>query len=211
MKSALHENQKRILDYLLNRPDGATLEELSGHLGITRTAVREHILRIEHLGYLAHADSKGLVGRPRRRYFLSAEGQETFPRQYSWLSSVLLELLARDLGVKGVSRIMRNLARDVAQSMMARFEKTESAPALFAEVTAALNELGYRAALKQSDLRKGAVIEATNCVYHSVAMRHPELCQFDVHFLENATGMKVELENCIAKGGSTCRFCIRRA
>jgi predicted ArsR family transcriptional regulator len=124
---------------------------------------------------------------------------------------VLLELLAKDMGAAGVSRIMNSLADSVAKSMEARFKNAKSSPELLAEVTAALNELGYRASLKQSDLRKGAVVEATNCVYHSVAKRHPELCQFDVKFLENATGMNVKLESCIAKGASVCRFCIRKA
>lgn len=206
----LHEKQRLILDFLLDHPEGATLGELSTHLGITRTAVRAHLSRIQNLGYLTYADAKGSVGRPRRRYLLSAEGQEAFPRQYSWLSNVLLELLAKDLGIRAVSRIMKKLADNVAQSMATRFQKPDSTPELLAEVTSALNELGYRATLKQSDLRKGAEIEATNCVYHSVAIRHPELCQFDVRFIENATGMMTTLESCIAKGGSSCRFCIRR-
>lgn len=207
----LHENQKKILEYLLNHPEGATLEELATYLGITKTAAKEHVLKVDHLGYLTFIDSKGSVGRPKRRYLLSSEGHEAFPRQYSWLSTVLLELLAKDLGPEGVSRIMKNLAADVVKSMEERFRKSKSAPELLAEVTAALNELGYRATLKQSDLRKGAIVEATNCVYHSVAKRHPELCQFDVKFMENATGMNVKLETCIAKGGATCRFCIRKA
>jgi predicted ArsR family transcriptional regulator len=71
-----------------------------------------------------------------------------------------------------------------------------------------MNELGYQSAVKQSDVRKGAVIEATNCVYHSVAKQHPELCGFDVQFLRNVSGMKVKLESCIARGGSVCRFCL---
>ena len=107
---SLHENQRRILDYLLNHSEGATLEELSAHLGITKTAVKEHIIKMESLGYLAFTDSKGSVGRPKRRYLLSPEGHEAFPRQYSWLSNVLLELLANDLGASGVSRIMSSLA-----------------------------------------------------------------------------------------------------
>lgn len=209
MKS-LHENQRRILDYLLNHPDGATLEELGAHLEITKTAVKEHVIKIETLGYLTYVDSKGSVGRPKRRYLLSSVGHEAFPRQYSWLSNVLLELLAKDLGSTGVSRIMKSLADSVAKSMEERFKKTKSSPELLAELTVAMNELGYRASLKQSDLRKGAIVEATNCVYHSVAKRHPELCQFDVKFMENATGMNVKLESCIAKGASVCRFCIRK-
>lgn len=208
---ALHENQRKILDHLLNHPEGATLEELAQHLGITKTAVKEHLIKIETLGYLTYTDTKGTVGRPKRRYQLTPEGHETFPRQYSWLSNVLLELLAKDLGPAGVSRIMNNLAENVARSMEERFKKARSSAELLAEVTAAMNELGYRASLRQSDLRKGAVLEATNCVYHSVAKRHPELCQFDVKFMERATNMDVKLESCIAKGAAVCRFCIKRS
>jgi DeoR family suf operon transcriptional repressor len=209
MKS-LHANQRQLLEFLLNHPEGATLEEIASHLGITKTGAKEHLLKVESLGYLNHVDSKGAVGRPRRRYLLSQEGHEVFPRQYAWLSNVLLELLAEDLGGETLSRLMTDLADKVGTSMEARFKNTKSSSELFAEITKALNELGYRAALKQSDLRKGAVIEATNCVYHSVAKRHPELCQFDVKFLENASGMNVTLESCIARGAAVCRFCIRK-
>src|SRR6185312_12715086 len=91
---SLHDNQKRIMDYLLDHAAGATLEELASHLGITKTAVREHIVKLEAFGYLVFSDSKGSVGRPKRRYLLSTAGQEAFPRQYSWLSNILLEHLA---------------------------------------------------------------------------------------------------------------------
>jgi DeoR family transcriptional regulator, suf operon transcriptional repressor len=207
--NSLPENQKRILEFLLDQGEGATLDELALHLGITKTAVKEHLIKLQNYGYLAHVDAKGAVGRPRRRYLLSAEGQEVFPRQYSWLSNVLLELLAEDLGAEAVSRIMKELAKKVAGSMEPRFKNAKSSKEILAEVTNALNELGYRASLKQSDVRKGAIVEATNCVYHSVAKRHPELCQFDVQFLQNASGMNVKLESCIARGASVCRFCLR--
>lgn len=203
----MHGNQRKILEFLLDKPEGATLEDISNHLGVTKTAAKEHILKIEHLGYLTFKDSKGSVGRPKRSYLLTEQGHEVFPRQYSWLSSVLLELLAEDLGPVTVSKIMKNLGKKVAGSMKERFK--DKAPALLlAEVNKALNELGYRSYIKQSDVRKGAILEANNCVYHSVAKQHPELCQFDIQFLESATGMKVKLETCIARGGTTCRFCI---
>jgi predicted ArsR family transcriptional regulator len=206
----LHENQKKILDYLLDHPEGATLEELSTHLGITKTAAKEHILKVIDLGLLTYSDSKGSVGRPKRRYLLSPEGHEAFPKQYSWLSNVLLELLAEDLGDETVARLMSDLGKKVAGSMKPQFEKVKTSAELLALITQTLNELGYRAVLKQSDVRKGAVLEATHCVYHSVAKQHPALCGFDISFLENASGMSVQMESCIAKGGSTCRFCLKK-
>ncbi len=208
---SLHGNQKKLLEYLLDHPDGGTLDELAAHLEITKSAAKEHILKVESLGYITYKDTKGLIGRPRRRYLLSPDGHESFPRQYSWLSNVLLELLAENLGAAAVSRIMSDLAKKVSGSMEARFRNKGSTADLLAEVTVALNELGYRASLKQSDLRKGAIVEATNCVYHSVAKAHPELCRFDIDFIHNATGgMSVKLESCIARGGAVCRFCIRK-
>ncbi|MEK6628629.1 MAG: methanogen output domain 1-containing protein [Bdellovibrionota bacterium] len=206
----LHANQIKILDHLLDHRSGSTLEELSDLLGVTKTAVKDHLNKIEVLGYLSFIDSKGAVGRPKRRYILSSEGHDAFPKQYSWLSNVLLELLSQDLGKVTVARLMVKLADKVAKSMEPKFQNAKSSPELLAKVTGVLNELGYRASLKQSDLRKGAIIEATNCVYHSVAKEHPELCGFDIRFIEKTSGMDVKLESCIARGGSVCRFCLNR-
>lgn len=209
--NGLHENQKKILEYLLAHPEGGTLDELSEHLGVTKTAAKEHVIKLDTAGYLSFKDIKGSVGRPRRHYLLSPQGHETFPRKYSWLSNILLELLAEDFGEAQLKDLMGNLADKVASSMEAKFKTVRSTQELLALVAETLNELGYRASLKQSDLRKGAVIEATNCVYHTVAKEHPSLCSFDIKFIENVTGgMSVRLESCIARGGPVCRFCIRK-
>lgn len=205
------DSQKKILDYLLDHPEGATLDELANYLDVTRTAAKEHVLKIHSLGYLTFVDSRGFVGRPKRKYIITPQGQEVFPRQYSWLSNVLLELLTNELGIEGILQVMNKLADSVANSMLPRFKKAITSLDLISEVVATLNELGYRVRLKQSDLRKGAVIEASNCVYHNIAKRHPELCQFDLRFIENVTNMNVKLESCIAKGEAVCRFCIRKS
>lgn len=207
----LHENQRKILEYLLDHPHGASLDELSLHLGVTKTATKEHVVKLETADLLIFKDVRGPVGRPRRHYLLSPDGHEAFPRKYSWLSSTLLELLAEDMGEEMVKKIMSNLADKVAHSMEAKFKAAKSTAELLEMVTAALNDLGYRTSLKQSDIRKGAVLEATNCVYHAVAKQHPSLCTFDIKFIENATGnMDVKLESCIARGGSVCRFRVRK-
>jgi predicted ArsR family transcriptional regulator len=206
-----HENQQKILEYLLDHPQGGTLEELSAHLGITKTATKEHVIKLETAGYLTFKDIRGAVGRPRRSYLITPEGQETFPRKYSWLSNALLELLADDLGEDAVQKIMSNLAKKVATSMKDQLQNAGSTAELLELIAQTMNDLGYRTALKQADLRKGAVLEATNCVYHEVAKKHPSLCTFDVQFIKHATGgMQVRLESCIARGGSVCRFCVRR-
>lgn len=207
---SLHKNQQMILKFLLGNKEGATLDEVSSHLGITKTAAREHILKLENHEYLGFKDSKGSVGRPRRRYLLSEAGHDAFPKQYSWLSNVLLELLAEDMGTEGVTRIMKSLADKVAGSMESKFANASSSAERLARINEVMNDLGYQTSLKQSDVRKGAILEATNCVYHSVAKQHPELCTFDVQFLKNVSGLNVRLESCIARGADVCRFCLKK-
>ncbi len=92
---------------------------------------------------------------------------------------------------------------------MPQFKNARNSNEVLELLVKTMNDLGYRAALKQSVLRKGAIIEASNCVYHSVAKVHPELCSFDISLIEKTTGMKAKLESCIARGGDVCRFCLR--
>ncbi|XGC81064.1 helix-turn-helix transcriptional regulator [Bdellovibrio bacteriovorus] len=207
---SLHKNQQLILQFLLQHRSGATLDELSSHLKITNTATKEHVLKLLNQGYLTFEDSKGTVGRPRRRYLLSELGHDAFPKQYSWLSNSLLALLVEDMGSEGTSTLMKSLADKVALSMKDKFASSASTAELLAKITEAMNDLGYQTVLKQSDIRKGAVLEATNCVYHSVAKQHPELCAFDIQLLKNVSNLNVRLEKCIARGNEVCRFCLTK-
>lgn len=207
----LHENQRKILEHLLSHHEGASLDELATHLGLTRTAVQQHVLRLMDLGYLTYTDTKGAVGRPRRHYLISDQGIDAFPKQYSWLANAILAQLAQDLGPGAARSFMRNLAGSVAASLESQVNPADPPAQRLRKVTALMNDLGYRAVLKPGGSAGEGAIEAVNCVYHSVAKAHPELCQFDVSLIERATGMDVHLETCIAKGGAVCRFCVAKA
>lgn len=206
----LPDNQRKILEHLLGHHEGASLDELAAHLALTRTAVQQHVLRLLDFGYLTYADTKGAVGRPRRRYLISDEGIDTFPKKYSWLANAILAQLAADLGPGGARAFMKNLAGAVAASLESPVNPADPPAQRLRKVTALMNDLGYRAVLKPGEAPGEAAIEAVNCVYHSVAKGHPELCQFDVSLIEQASGMSVHLETCIAKGGAVCRFCVSK-
>lgn len=205
----LHESQRKILEFLLEH-HGATLDDLAAHLEVTRTAAQAHLVQLLDLGFLGYEDVRGGVGRPRRCYHLTEEGLDAFPKKYSWLANAILARLAGQLGPKGSSQFMRELAGTVAASLGSPIREGDSSTTRLKQVTALMNELGYRAALKPGNPGKGPVIEAVNCVYHSVAKEHPELCQFDVSLIERVSGMDVRLESCIAKGGVSCRFCVTK-
>lgn len=206
----LGKTQNKILDFLLDHPSGVQIQKIVEFLGVTKTAAREHIVKLESLGHVAFKDVSGKVGRPKRHYFLTENGKEALPKQYSWLSLILLKQLAKDMDRKFVLKFLDNLADNVSASMEKELEGIEDPKKLLQKISEILTRLGYRSFLRQSDLRKGAVLEATNCVYHSVAQEHPQLCHFDVKLIENLSGLDVQLQKCIAKGDSVCKFCLKK-
>jgi predicted ArsR family transcriptional regulator len=50
------------------------------------------------------------------------------------------------------------------------------------------------------------MIEATNCVFHHLATRFPEVCHFDLALLSTFVGRPVVHDECIVRGGHVCRF-----
>jgi predicted ArsR family transcriptional regulator len=49
-------------------------------------------------------------------------------------------------------------------------------------------------------------VEAYNCVFHALARAHPEVCRFDLAFMEAASGRPVQHLECLVRGGHACRF-----
>ncbi len=68
-----------------------------------------------------------------------------------------------------------------------------------------MDQLGYDAR-KVKDVGGAPTIEADNCVFHELAMRNNAICQFDLALMRSYTGSKVELHECMARGGHVCRF-----
>ena len=206
MNPALSKNQQNILNKLLKENSGLTADELVVQVGITKTAIKEHLNILLSLGFIQFDDEKGAVGRPRRKYFISETGRETFPRQYSWLSTQMLELLSDSMDKKFISQFMTNLADRVCEGLEG-FDFVNEKQSM-EKLIALMNELGYQARIASPLKNNKATLEAFNCVYHKVAQAHPGLCQFDIRLIQNATHMNVKLESCIARGGSSCRFCL---
>src|SRR5579859_952728 len=84
----------KILEELAVAP--RTARDLSKKLGIQESAARGHLDRLEDRGLVVPSFRREGVGRPRKRYLLTPEAQELFPRKYELLlDSVMEELLER--------------------------------------------------------------------------------------------------------------------
>jgi len=199
----LGETRQRLLRALLAAQEGGTVELLCQRLGITHNAVRQHLAGLLADGFVERAHARPSGGRPLAVFRLTEAGRELFPRNYGTIATALLELLRDRMGGAELDQLMRDMGQALGRREVAPGEDS-SQEAIARMLAAQLDRLGYEAVPAR---RNGEwQIEAFNCVFHDMARRHPEVCRFDLAYLEAAGGRDVRHLECIVRGGACCRF-----
>ncbi|HEX5961204.1 MAG TPA: ArsR family transcriptional regulator [Rhodanobacteraceae bacterium] len=200
----LGSTQQKLLRKLLLSPQGATVEELCKALGVTHNAVRQHLTALMVQGFVARGESIPSGGRPRACFVLLPAGRELFPRNYALIADGMLEYLYAHAGVAAVQALLADMGAKLgedAASRIATASDTAEATRLLAEQ---LDTLGYEAEVVE--VGDHTEVEAWNCVFHSLARTHPDVCRFDLAFMSAATGRPVQRTQCMLHGAPACRF-----
>jgi predicted ArsR family transcriptional regulator len=196
------DTRQRLLRQLLLARDGIGVEELCQRLHVSHNAVRQHLTALTVRGLVERIAPLATGGRPQARYALTAEGHELFPRNYGAIAAALVAQLQVKLGEQETGALLQELGRTVA-STQPRVQAGDG-EALARELAHRLDALGYEAvpARHGDDWQ----VEAFNCVFHGLARQHPQVCRFDLAYMEAATGKRVHHMECIVRGGHVCRF-----
>ncbi|QSX78916.1 helix-turn-helix transcriptional regulator [Agrilutibacter solisilvae] len=199
----LGTTQQALLRHMLQQPDGIGVEALCERLRISHNAVRQHLTALISKGCVERIAPRPTGGRPEARYRLTAAAHELFPRNYAQIAGALMQ------GV--IDRLGEDDAREMLVSLGQGLGHAEPAPdpdappdAIASALAARLDELGYEAIATE---RGGeAQVEAYNCVFHALAREHPDVCRFDIAFMEAASARRIHHMECMVRGGNVCRF-----
>ena len=201
----MSERKKEILFLLNGHKEGLSIPKLEESLGISRTAVNQHLANLERDGLVTKGLAEKTGGRPGYAYLITGKGIDLLPKQYSWFSELIVNALMDKLGPEGVKSFLRDLATDVGQQLQPRlWNKTPTQK--ITEVNTILQELGYESKVGPTISGELPMISATNCVYHKLAETHEEICEFDLALLSKLLNCEVEHLECMVKGGTSCRF-----
>jgi predicted ArsR family transcriptional regulator len=143
-------------------------------------------------------------GRPEQLYILTGKGSECFPRHYAWFAQLLIESVQQDTGEEGLNERLSKMGELVSKQLRAQHPEPVSRGDKIQKLTEVMEQLGYNARSSGSD--KSDVIEADNCVFHTLALTNPNICQFDLALISAFTDCVVVHQECMAKGGNICRF-----
>ncbi len=198
--------QSALLRLLLRNKPGLTVDRIAGEIGVTRTAVNQHLAALERDGHIISNDKVATGGRPGRVYALSESGFHRFPKFYDAFSLNALEALIDNLGAEQTTKILEQMGRKLARNFTAQLTGKDLNARIHA-VVAILQELGFDASVdEQTSPQEPPEIRAYNCIYHTLAKKHPDVCTLDLAFLSEAAGVEVEHAACMATGANACKF-----
>ena len=207
MKSiATGESRQQVLAYLIDNKSGTTVDELVAAVGLSRTAVNQHLMVLEREGYVARQTAtRKAQGRPGHLYALTEAGVDLFPKKYASFSRLLLESMREQIGEEQLGKSMYDLGVKTSAALIPRLVGKNRSERVI-EIVSVMNEAGFRASTIPGETEKLPRVRCTSCVYHDLSKDFPEVCRFDIGFISGLMGAEVEHEACMQRGENHCRF-----
>lgn len=171
---------RRALLVALRKRGEARAEELAAELGITVSAVRQHLHSLAAADLVVHREERPGPGRPRHVYRLGAAADALFPRSYGELTVELLDYIG-DEDPALVQRAFERRRRARVERVQERLEGLSFA-ARVAEVARVLDEDGYLAECERLPDGSYRILEH-NCAILAVAQRYGHACGTEIAFL----------------------------
>jgi predicted ArsR family transcriptional regulator len=180
--------------------------ELARRLGLTAAAVRQHLAKLEAEGLVdARAEVAG-VGRPARRFSLTATAESRFPDAHADLTVELLHTLRSTLGDDGISKLLAARTRQQLKSYRAELPGREAPLAARVAALAALREReGYMAEWSERDDGSFRLVE-NHCPICAAATACQGLCVEEISLFRRVLGAKVERTRHLLGGARRCEY-----
>lgn len=197
----------RIIEYL-QRNSSATIRELEDLLGVTTTAVRQHLNTLQANGYIQRQSVSSGVGRPHHVYMATETTRELFDCHCDDLALTMLEEMFEMVGPAHVStlltRVSQRLARQYAGSVTAELlhQRVE-------QMAKVLNRQGVLTDVTLQD-ENTIILKTYNCPYHELAQEYRQICDMDQEMIQTVLGTDVALGACIMEGDGGCAFVVTR-
>jgi len=193
---------------LLQRNGAMGIKDLRQALGVSDTAIRQHLqyLMADGLVAAATAPAKGR-GRPGRVYTLTDNARHLFACECEDLALALYNELLREQGPEVVQRLLDRVGQHLAEQykyQMRGLELQERVQ-MYAQL---LDERGIMSEIAED--QDVLILHEYNCPYHELAAAHTEICTMEQKMLSEVLGAEVELTHTIVDGHHRCSFVVKR-
>jgi predicted ArsR family transcriptional regulator len=202
MKHNLEPHDREFLDHL-SRMGGGTVQEICEELGVTATAVRQRLVRLQSLNFIRRETNRQGRGRPFHTYSVTPAGRQELGDNYSDLAMILWREL-RQIEDPAVRALIYERIREALVSRYGHLVYAETLNERFRQLGEALLDRGFH--VEVDDSGQLPILRENNCPYLELASSDPAICELEKEVFRKVLGSDVELTQCCLDGHSCCEF-----
>lgn len=202
MRVAIDRNDQMFLEQL-HRLCGGNVREISDSVGVTATAVRQRLTRLEAGGLVVRETVKSGRGRPRHVYRVSDTGLRHLGENYRDLALVLWRAIHQvDDPV-----VRATLLSAVQDDLVQRYGRVNADSSLTSRVRQLREELTSQGFDFELDAAGDLpVLRETSCPYQDLASVDPSICEMESDVFSRILKADVTLSQCCLDGHAHCEF-----
>jgi len=191
----------------LKRVRASGAKQIATFLNVTPVAVRQHLALLEKAGLVATSLDRRRTGRPAYLYSLTDRAGAFFPNEYVDFVNRLLGAIVQLDGEGKVATIFKQMKKNAVTQHRPRMAG-KSFEERVVEMAKIQNESGYMVDWRQLDDNTFELTEH-NCAILQVARNCPQACECELRMMQELLGAKVNRQEHIVKGDSSCRYMIQ--
>ncbi|MCH2183406.1 MAG: MarR family transcriptional regulator [Mariniblastus sp.] len=202
MSAQLSQSDVTVIQLLL-RTGPLTISQLVDHLGITATAVRQRLSRLQDAELVDRSQMPDGRGRPSHRYELTEAGRGTVGDNLADLACALWqeiqEIPDTELRKSVVEGAIRRMADGYARRVVGESveERLQSAAEIFVERDIPITV---------EKVEGLPVLRVLQCPYPDLAKEDHRVCEMEKQLFSQVIGGPVDLCQCRHQGDSCCTF-----
>ena len=207
MRATIEPRDRQFLERL-HRSGGGTIQDLCVESGVTATAVRQRLTRLESLGLVSRTLVKAGRGRPHFVYRISETGSRELGENYGELALILWRSIQQIEDTAVRDAILENVADEMVRKY-SRYVQAESQQERFHQLGAELVRQGFDVEIDTSGSLP--ILRENSCPYFDLANESTEICRFEHSVYERILGTPLQLAACSLDGANSCEFHVRNA
>jgi predicted ArsR family transcriptional regulator len=197
----------------LRRLGPSSIQQLCEAMGVTATAVRQRISRLQADGYIERETIRAERGRPYHVYHVTTEGIRQLGDDYGELAQILWRELREIEDTETRKRLLGRIRQSLVERY--RFEEeverhggSEALADRFEQLRAVLDREGFEVEVGTRDGDEGAlpVLREHFCPYHDLAAQDRSMCELEQSVFGEVLGVPLSLSRCCHDGDNYCEF-----
>lgn len=209
MKMALEHSDGEFLNEL-HRIGPKTVHDICAAIGVTATAVRQRLLRLQNKDFIARDLIRSGRGRPHYVYRVTEKGLRQLGDNYGDLALILWREV-RKIADPVTRDAITERIRNALVSRVGRFSDG-SLEDRMQRLRDSLRGRGYDVEI-EAEVAAGPgtggalpILRENNCPYQELAEEDRDICGLEREVFEQALGTEVRLTQCCLDGHHCCEF-----